>query len=174
MLFRSDYILLQIMDDGRLTDGQGRTVDFKNAIIIMTSNLGSNIIHETSGEDRDKKVMGVLRQACKPEFLNRLDEVIIFNSLGKEHIRKIVEIQLDLLRERLIDRKITLKLIKNALDFIVNHGFDPVYGARPLKRAIQKHIQDPLAMMILEGIYKEGSQITVDTESAGEKLNFAT
>jgi ATP-dependent Clp protease ATP-binding subunit ClpB len=167
-------ILLQIMDDGRLTDGQGRTVDFKNAIIIMTSNLGSNIIQETSGEDRDKKVMGVLRQTCKPEFLNRLDEVIIFNSLEKEHIRKIVGIQLDLLRERLLDRKITLKLSKNALDFIVNHGFDPVYGARPLKRAIQKHIQDPLAMMILEGIYKEGSQIAVDTETDGEKLTFAT
>ncbi len=167
-------ILLQIMDDGRLTDGQGRTVDFKNAIIIMTSNLGSNIIQETSGADRDKKIMEVLRQSCKPEFLNRLDEVIIFKSLEKEHIRKIVEIQLDLLRKRLIDRKITLKLSNNALDFIVNHGFDPVYGARPLKRAIQKHIQDPLAMMILEGIYKEGSQITVDTEPAGEKLNFAT
>jgi ATP-dependent Clp protease ATP-binding subunit ClpB len=167
-------ILLQIMDDGRLTDGQGRTVDFKNAIIIMTSNLGSSIIHETSGADRDKKVMEILRQACKPEFLNRLDEVIIFNSLGKDHIRKIVEIQLNFLRERLADKKIALQLTDKALDFIVNHGYDPVYGARPLKRAIQKHIQDPLAMMILEGIYKEGSQVTVDTESAGEKLNFAT
>ncbi len=167
-------ILLQIMDDGRLTDGQGRTVDFKNAIIIMTSNLGSSIIHETSGEDRDKKVLEVLRQACKPEFLNRLDEIIIFNSLEKDHIRKIVKIQLNFLRKRLEDKKITLELTDKALDFIVNHGYDPVYGARPLKRAIQKHIQDPLAMMILEGIYKEGSQVTVDTESAGEKLNFAT
>ena len=165
-------ILLQIMDDGRLTDGQGRTVDFKNAIIIMTSNLGSSIIHETSGADRDKKIMEVLRQACKPEFLNRLDEIIIFNSLEKEHIRKIVGIQLDLLRKRLGSKKITLELTEKALDFIVNHGYDPVYGARPLKRAIQKHIQDPLAMMILEGKYKEGSQVMADTEPSGDKLNF--
>jgi len=166
-------ILLQIMDDGRLTDGQGRTVDFKNAIIIMTSNLGSSIIQETSGEDRDKKVMEVLREACKPEFLNRLDEIIIFNSLEKDHIRKIVNIQLNFLRKRLEDKKIALQLSDKALDFIVNHGYDPIYGARPLKRAIQKQIQDPLAMMILEGKYKEGSKITVDTDSSGEKLNFS-
>jgi len=166
-------ILLQILDDGRLTDGQGRTVDFKNAIIIMTSNLGSSIIQETSGEDRDKKVIEVLRQACKPEFLNRLDEVIIFNSLEKDHIRKIVDIQLNFLRKRLEDKKITLQLSDKALDFIVNHGYDPIYGARPLKRAIQKHIQDPLAMMILEGKYKEGSQIKVETQPSGNKLNFS-
>ena len=167
-------ILLQIMDDGRLTDGQGRTVDFKNAIIIMTSNLGSNIIQETSSESRNEKVMEVLRQACKPEFLNRLDEVIIFNSLEKNHIKKIVNIQLDLLRKRLEGKKITLELTDKALDFIVNHGYDPVYGARPLKRAIQKHIQDSLAMMILEGKYKDGSRVTVDAEISGDKLNFIT
>jgi len=167
-------ILLQIMDDGRLTDGHGRTVDFKNAIIILTSNLGSNIIQETSSENRDEKVMEILRQTCKPEFLNRLDEVIIFNSRERDHIKKIVGIQLDLLRERLDDKKTTLELTDKALDFIANHGYEPVYGARPLKRAIQKHIQDSLAMMILEGKYKDGSRVTVDAEISGDKLNFIT
>ena len=166
-------ILLQIMDDGRLTDGQGRTVDFKNAIIIMTSNLGSSVIQETTGEDRDQKVMAVLRQSCKPEFLNRLDEIIIFNNLERSHIRKIVDIQLNLLRNRLNEKKISLELSEKALDFIVDHGYDPVYGARPLKRAIQKHVQDPLAMMILEGKYPDGSRITVDTDSSGNRLDFA-
>jgi len=166
-------ILLQIMDDGRLTDGQGRTVDFKNSIIIMTSNLGSRVIQETSGQKRDEKMQEILRQSFKPEFLNRIDEVILFGNLNHDHLTRIVEIQLGLLRKRLEEHKLTLTLSDKALEFIVNHGYDPVYGARPLKRAIQRHIQDPLAIKILEGTYKEAAEISVDTDDSGSELTFA-
>ncbi len=166
-------ILLQMMDDGRLTDGQGRTVDFKNAIIIMTSNLGSQIIQETEGKQREEQVMEILRQALRPEFLNRVDEIILFNNLTRDSLKQIVAIQLGLLKKRLEERNLVIKLTDSALDFIVNHGYDPVYGARPLKRAIQRHIQDPLALNILEGKFSDGAEITVDRDSAGDSLVFS-
>ncbi len=167
-------ILLQIMDDGRLTDGQGRTVDFKNTIIILTSNLGSQVIQETEESGREEKVMEMLRLEFKPEFLNRLDEIILFNSLTRDHMKRIVDIQLELLKKRLQDRKLKLNLTDKALEFIVNHGYDPVYGARPLKRAIQRHIQDLLALQILEGRFSEGDTISVDEDPSGGKLIFTS
>jgi len=165
-------VLLQILDDGRLTDGQGRTVDFKNTIIIMTSNLGSQVIQETTGEARDERILELLRRSFKPEFLNRIDEIITFNNLSHEHLKKIVGIQLELLKKRLAERKLSISLTDKALEFIVSHGYDPVYGARPLKRAIQRHIQDPLALNILEGKFKEGDAITVNADRSGGKLVF--
>ncbi|HIJ36310.1 MAG TPA: AAA domain-containing protein, partial [Deltaproteobacteria bacterium] len=159
--------LLQILDDGRMTDGKGRTVDFKNTVLIMTSNVGSQFIQEMTGRDNaemEKAVMDALRATFKPEFLNRIDDIVIFNSLGQKEIRKIVGIQISLLGKRLEDSKITLKLTDKAEEFIANTGFDPVYGARPLKRAIQRYIQDPLAVKILEGAVKEGDQVTIDVQ----------
>jgi ATP-dependent Clp protease ATP-binding subunit ClpB len=160
--------LLQILDDGRMTDGKGRTVDFKNTVLIMTSNVGSHYIQELKGKDEEemeRRVMEALRQTFRPEFLNRIDEIIIFNSLGTEEIKKIVDIQMDLLRRRLEGSKIHLGLTDEAIEFIATTGFDPVYGARPLKRTIQHLIQDPLAMRILDGSVTEGSQVTVDMEN---------
>jgi len=165
-------VLLQILDDGRLTDGQGRTVDFKNTLIIMTSNLGSQIIQETSGSERDERVLELLRRSFKPEFLNRIDEIIVFNNLSHEHLKKIVQIQLGLLQRRLAERKLSLELTDRAVEFIVSHGFDSVYGARPLKRAIQRHVQDPLALSILEGKFAEGDTIMVDADRTGSALVF--
>ena len=159
--------LLQILDDGRMTDGKGRTVDFKNTVLIMTSNVGSQFIQEMTGRDNaemEKAVMDALRATFKPEFLNRIDDIVIFNSLGQKEIRKIVGIQISLLGKRLEDSKITLKLTDKAEEFIANTGFDPVYGARPLKRAIQRYIQDPLAVKILEGAVKEGDQVIIDVK----------
>ena len=161
-------VLLQILDDGRMTDGKGRTVDFTNTVLIMTSNIGSQIIKELAGKEKEKMVSGVmemLRATFRPEFLNRIDETIIFNSLGKEEIKKIVDIQIDLLRKRLQDRKITLHLTDGVRDFLAEAGFDPVYGARPLKRAIQRYIEDELALKILGGDVEDGSDVTVDVES---------
>ncbi len=158
-------ILLQILDDGRLTDGHGRTVDFKNAIIIMTSNIGSQWIQELSGKDpRELKsrINDALKIQFRPEFLNRIDEVIIFNSLSIEEIAKIVDIQVEYLRDRLLDRKITFSLTEAAKELIGLEGFDPVYGARPLKRVIQRKIQDPLALKILNGEVKEGDHLIID------------
>ena len=160
------------MDDGRLTDGQGRTVDFKNSIIIMTSNLGSQTIQETQGAQRNEMVMEILRQSFKPEFLNRIDDIITFNNLNQDHLKQIVNIQLALLRKRLEDRKLFIKLTDSALVFIVDHGYDPVYGARPLKRAIQRHIQDPLALNILEGKFMEGDEINIDVNPSVDSLVF--
>ncbi len=157
--------LLQILDDGRMTDGKGRTVDFKNTVLIMTSNVGSQYIQEMKergAAEVEGRVMEALRATFKPEFLNRIDEIIIFNSLGREEIKRIVEIQIDLLSKRLANSKIALKLTDRAKDFLARSGFDPVYGARPLKRTIQHLIQDPLAMKILEGSVKEGTDVTVD------------
>lgn len=159
--------LLQILDDGRMTDGKGRTVDFKNTVLIMTSNVGSQFIQEMKGrhdQEMDQAVMEALRATFKPEFLNRIDDIVIFNSLGAKEIRRIVGIQIGLLGKRLEDSKITLKLTDKAEEFIANIGFDPVYGARPLKRAIQRYIQDPLAVKILEGAVKEGDQTTIDAK----------
>ncbi|MBW2652497.1 MAG: AAA family ATPase [Deltaproteobacteria bacterium] len=142
-------ILLQILDDGRLTDGHGRTVDFKNTLIIMTSNLGSQLIQDMGEKDYDemqKRVMEVVRSTFKPEFLNRVDEIIIFHSLGKEEIKKIIEIQLSYLNKRLTEKKLSITLTESAKGLLVEQGFDPVYGARILKRTIQRKIQDPLAL----------------------------
>ncbi|MBC8460816.1 MAG: ATP-dependent chaperone ClpB [Deltaproteobacteria bacterium] len=160
-------VLLQILDDGRMTDGKGRTVDFKNTILIMTSNVGSEWIRELGAKndvEMERRVMEALRTTFKPEFLNRIDEIVIFNSLGSEEIKKIVGIQIGLLSKRLESKKITLELTGKAKEFLANSGFDPVYGARPLKRAIQHLIQDPLAMKILEGSVKEGDHVSIDVK----------
>jgi ATP-dependent Clp protease ATP-binding subunit ClpB len=165
--------LLQILEDGRMTDGQGRTVDFKNTVIIMTSNLGSQYILELGAKDRkemERRVNAALREAFKPEFLNRVDETILFNNLGREEIKSIVEIQLKRLRRNLAARKMALEITERAKTVIADSGFDPVYGARPLKRTIQRLIQDPLAVKILAGEFKEGDRVKVDSQ--GGELIF--
>ncbi|MBW2168552.1 MAG: ATP-dependent chaperone ClpB [Deltaproteobacteria bacterium] len=157
--------LLQILDDGRMTDGKGRTVDFKNTVLIMTSNVGSQWLQDLGGRndaEMERRVMEALRATFKPEFLNRTDEIVVFNSLGPEEIKKIVGIQLAILGKRLEASKITLELTDKAEEFLANTGFDPVYGARPLKRTIQHLIQDPLALKILEGSVKEGDHVRMD------------
>jgi ATP-dependent Clp protease ATP-binding subunit ClpB len=159
--------LLQILDDGRMTDGKGRTVDFKNTVLIMTSNVGSQWIQEMAGGDHaqmEKQVMDALRETFKPEFLNRIDEIVIFNALGEEEIKQIVDIQMALLTRRLEGSKIELKLTERAKESLAKSGFDPVYGARPLKRTIQHLIQDPLALRILEGSIKEGDRVVADDQ----------
>ena len=158
--------LLQILEDGRMTDGQGRTVDFKNTVIIMTSNLGSQYILELGTHNRkelEQRVNAALRDAFKPEFLNRVDETIIFNNLGRDEIKSIVEIQLKRLRQNLASRKMALEITDRAKALLADKGYDPVFGARPLKRTIQRLIQDPLAIKILEGEFKEGDRIQVDS-----------
>jgi ATP-dependent Clp protease ATP-binding subunit ClpB len=156
-------VLLQVLDDGRLTDGQGRTVDFRNCVVIMTSNLGSQVIQELSGEANYAKmkeaVMQVVTQHFRPEFINRVDEIVVFHSLGREQIRSIVDIQLGRLRQRLAERDITLRLDDDARDKIGEAGFDTVYGARPLKRAIQSQIENPLAQRILKGDFIAGDRV---------------
>jgi len=156
-------VLLQVLDDGRLTDGQGRTVDFRNAVIIMTSNLGSQAIQEMQGEANYAKmkaaVMTVVSQHFRPEFINRIDEIVVFHSLGREQIRAIVDIQLGRLHKRLAERDILLRLDEEARDKIGEAGFDTVYGARPLKRAIQAQIENPLAQQLLRGDFVPGDRI---------------
>jgi ATP-dependent Clp protease ATP-binding subunit ClpB len=173
-------VLLQVLDDGRLTDGQGRTVDFKNVIVIMTSNIGSHRILEYRGgfEGEDYRhmketVMGELRQAFRPEFLNRLDEIIVFHALNEEQLKRIVDIQLASLRKRLEERHITLELTDAARTHLVRSGYDATYGARPLKRAIQREIENPLAKLILAGEIAEGQTVHIDKDS-GSKLVFDT
>jgi ATP-dependent Clp protease ATP-binding subunit ClpB len=165
--------LLQILEDGRMTDGQGRTVDFKNTVIIMTSNLGSQYIQDladTNRKEMEQRVMAALRDAFKPEFLNRIDDIIVFNSLGREQIKSIVEIQLKRLHQNLAQRKMALDITEDAKALLAEKGYDPAYGARPLKRTIQRLIQDPLAVKILEGEFKEGDQIKVDAD--GDEMVF--
>ncbi len=160
--------LLQVLDDGRMTDGKGRTVDFKNTVLIMTSNVGSNWIQELgvgNPKETEKRVMEALRATFKPEFLNRIDEIVIFNSLGISEIKKIVDIQFKILARRLEAGKIALKLSEKAKEFLAGTGYDPVYGARPLKRTLQHLIQDPLAVKILEGSIGEGDTITIDVQN---------
>jgi ATP-dependent Clp protease ATP-binding subunit ClpB len=170
-------VLLQVLDDGRLTDGQGRTVDFRNTVIVMTSNLGSQLIQEYSSdseEDHTKMkaaVMGVVQAHFRPEFINRLDEIVVFRALDKTQIRKIARIQTDYLAKRLGERQLKLTLTDKALDLLGNVGFDPVYGARPLKRAIQQQLENPLAREILEGKFQPGDTVAVDAE--GGRLVFA-
>ena len=162
-------ILLQILDDGRLTDGKGTTVDFRNTMIIMTSNLGSQVIKELSHdyEAMEREVRKILESHFKPEFLNRVDEVIIFRPLNKDVIFKIVNLQIELLRKRLLEKKIDLVLTPAAREVLAERGYDPVYGARPLKRTIQKEVQNPLAMKILAGEFKEGDLVEVDVDRQG-------
>ncbi len=164
--------LLQILDDGRLTDGHGRTVDFKNTIVIMTSNLGSQYIAEAMGEEQMReRVMEALRLHFKPEFLNRVDDILIFHRLTMEQLRRIVDLQADRLRKLLADRQISLEFTERARDFLAEAGYDPVYGARPLRRALQRHVQDKLAPMILAGQFKDGDTIVVDADSGGLTFN---
>jgi ATP-dependent Clp protease ATP-binding subunit ClpB len=171
--------LLQVLDDGRLTDGQGRTVDFKNVIVIMTSNIGSHRILEYRGafegeEYRRMKdtVLAELRHAFRPEFLNRLDEIIVFHALSEEDLKQIVEIQLASLRARLEERHIQIELTDAARTRLVRTGFDPTYGARPLKRAIQRQIETPLAKQLLGGEIRPGQTVRIDTDPAGPGLVF--
>mgnify|MGYP005838012251 CR=1 FL=1 len=160
--------LLQILDDGRMTDGHGRTVDFKNTIVIMTSNIGSQYITEVQDEEEMRhKVMEALRFHFKPEFLNRVDDIIIFHRLSREHLRQIVDLQVQRLVKRLEEHGIQLMLTDRARDFLAEAGFDPVYGARPLRRVIQKQVQDSLAKLILSGEFSEGDTVTVDADAAG-------
>ncbi|OLB02810.1 MAG: ATP-dependent chaperone ClpB, partial [Verrucomicrobia bacterium 13_2_20CM_54_12] len=159
-------VLLQVLDDGRITDGQGRTVDFKNTVIIMTSNIGSQYItEEESKEARRRLVTDALRAHFRPEFLNRVDEIIIFDRLSEDDLKKIVEIQLGRLSKRLEQQKITLKLSDSAKELLAREGYDPVYGARPLRRTIQKEILDPLSIDILEGKVREGQTVHVDAKN---------
>jgi ATP-dependent Clp protease ATP-binding subunit ClpB len=159
-------VLLQVLDDGRITDGQGRTVDFKNTVIIMTSNIGSQYItEEESKEARNRLVTDALRAHFRPEFLNRVDEIIIFDRLSEDDLKKIVEIQLSRLSKRLEQQKITLKLSDSAKELLAREGYDPVYGARPLRRTIQKEILDPLSIDILEGKVREGQIVQVDAKN---------
>ena len=164
-------VMLQLLDDGRLTDSKGRTVDFKNTVIIMTSNLGSQIIQESADyKEMKKKVDEVLHLQFKPEFLNRIDEIIIFNRLQKEDIRKIIDIQLQSITKRLAERKISIQLTDKAKDFIANKGYDPSFGARPLKRALQTYLLNPLSLELIAGKFPEGSKIKVDLDK--EELKF--
>jgi len=167
-------VLLQVLDDGRLTDGQGRTVDFRNTVIVMTSNLGSQMIQELAGEENYARmksaVMDVVGQHFRPEFLNRIDEVVVFHPLGREHIRRIVDLQVEILRQRLAARDIGLVLTEPALDWLGEVGYDPVYGARPLKRALQQYLENALARDLLQGRFVPGETIEVDRD--GDRLVF--
>ena len=168
-------VFLQILDDGRLTDGQGRTVDFRNSVLLMTSNIGSQLIAELGEEDRPRMLAEIdqaLRAHFKPEFLNRVDESIVFHQLRREDFHRIVDIQLERVRRLLGERNIEIDLSDAALELLAEKGYDPHYGARPLKRVIQRLLQDPLATSILEGDFPEGSKIRVDADPSGERLNF--
>ena len=173
--------MLQILDDGRLTDGQGRTVDFKNTVIIMTSNVGSGSVKEVGpigfsvharaqNEDLRKRLLDSLRQTFRPEFLNRLDDIIVFNSLSREHLDRIVDIQLARVERLLKDRGLKLEISQAAKDLLVEEGYDPQYGARPMRRAIQRLIQDPLALKLLSGEFVTGDTVLVD--KAGDGLGL--
>jgi ATP-dependent Clp protease ATP-binding subunit ClpB len=171
-------VLLQIMDDGRLTDGKGRTVDFKNTVIIMTSNIGSAFLQaeglrsEEAFGEASKQVMNALHGHFKPEFLNRVDDIIIFRPLGKEQLVKIVDLRLEDLRRLLAERKISLELTDAAKELLFTEGYDPNFGARPLKRAIQKLVQDPLALKILDGEVLHGDHVIVDADKKTGKMMF--
>ena len=170
-------VLLQVLDDGRLTDGQGRTVDFRNTVIVMTSNLGSQVIQEMTGEEKYEEmksaVMDIVGTAFRPEFINRVDDVVVFHPLSREHIRLIVDIQLGYLHERLAERDMRIHLSDGARDRLADAGFDPVYGARPLKRAIQQQIENPLANEILAGKFKPGDVIEVAVVADGLEFQNA-
>jgi ATP-dependent Clp protease ATP-binding subunit ClpB len=168
-------ILLQVLDDGRLTDGQGRTVDFRNTMIVLTSNLGAEylaaLLEGQPAEAAREQVMEVVRRAFRPEFLNRLDEIILFNRLGRNEMKRIVDIQLKHLQKLLADRKIVLQIDEQAKAWLANTGYDPVYGARPLKRAIQRELQNPLATMLLSGTIKNGDTVAVSVRDGRLTIN---
>ena len=155
-------ILLQVLDDGRLTDGQGRTVDFRNTVIIMTSNVGS---HQIAAGAPIERVMDELRRTFRPEFLNRIDEIVAFHQLGRGELDRIVEIQIDRFRKLLRDRDLDIELSPEARTFLADKGYDPTYGARPLKRAIMRYLQDPLAKLIIGGTFQPGDIIVVEREA---------
>jgi len=175
-------ILLQILDDGQLTDGLGRKVDFKNTILILTSNIGAREIRKGSGigfsSDADEidydvmrgKIMDEVKRLFNPEFINRVDEIAVFHSLDKKHMVQIVDIVMDEMLDKVQDREIEIELTKGAKEFVAEHGFDPMYGARPLRRTIQKFIEDPIAEEILKGKFRDGSQILV--KKKGDELDF--
>jgi ATP-dependent Clp protease ATP-binding subunit ClpB len=167
-------ILLQILDEGRLTDSQGRTVDFRNTVVIMTSNIGSPLILERAGtapwDSVEEAVLHELRRAFRPEFLNRVDDIIVFRPLAREELRQIVDLQLERLKRLLRERDIELHVTEPAEDMVALEGYEPAFGARPLKRAIQRLIQNPLAMRLLEGEFEDGDRIAVDVE--GDHLTF--
>jgi ATP-dependent Clp protease ATP-binding subunit ClpB len=167
-------VLLQVLDDGRLTDGQGRTVDFKNTVIILTSNLGTEFMTGDDDKAARARVMEVVRAHFRPEFLNRLDEIIIFHRLTRENMDKIVDIQIARLGKLLADRKITIHLDKKARDWLADAGYDPVYGARPLKRVIQRRLQDPLAQLLLEGRIGDGQEVKVSAGKTGLTIDGQT
>ncbi len=167
-------ILLQLLDDGRITDSQGRTVDFKNTVVIMTSNLGSEVFSHAAGSPEEKtgEVLRVLRHHFRPEFLNRVDDIVVFHALGREHIRRIVDVQLKRLSKRLLEKRITLELSPEARDLLAERGYDPTYGARPLKRVIQRMVLDPLAMELLQGRVQEGAHVVVEVKNG--EFDFRT
>ena len=167
--------LLQLLDDGRMTDGQGRTVNFKNTVIVMTSNLGSELWANAElsiGVDRipREEILSALREHFRPEFLNRIDEVVVFHSLKREHLAQIVNIQLDHIRALLHERGLGLHISEQAKEFVIERGYDPTYGARPLKRAIQRELQDPLAIRLLDGDFSAGESVAVDVSN--DRLTF--
>jgi ATP-dependent Clp protease ATP-binding subunit ClpB len=165
-------ILLQVLDDGRLTDGQGRTVDFRNTILILTSNLGSQVISDQALDEKARRdgVMSVVRATFKPEFLNRLDDIIIFDSLSTSDLASIVDLQVDRLGKRLADRRLTLTVTPAAREWLAMTGFDPLYGARPLRRLVQSAIGDQLARALLAGEINDGDQVVVDLDEAADSL----
>jgi ATP-dependent Clp protease ATP-binding subunit ClpB len=168
-------VLLQLLDDGRLTDGHGRTVDFKNTVVIMTSNLGNQWLHELDGLTEDeiaKEVRERLREEFRPEFINRIDEVIVFKPLGQEEIKQIVDIQMRSLQKRLAERKMTLELSEAAKELVAREGYDAVFGARPLKRTMQREIENPLSRLLLQGAFQDGDHIVIDTAPLGGGLAF--
>jgi ATP-dependent Clp protease ATP-binding subunit ClpA len=175
-------ILLQVLDDGRLTDGQGRTVDFKNSVVIMTSNVGSQLISAVSGGQEDRaayetmkrQVTEALRAQFRPEFLNRVDEIIVFHALTEEHLGRIVDLLLAGLERRLREQELELELTPAARQLIVREGTDPAYGARPLKRTIQRLVENPLARALLRAEFKPGDRVTVDADTVSGTLVFST
>jgi ATP-dependent Clp protease ATP-binding subunit ClpB len=179
-------VLLQLLDDGRLTDGKGRTVDFKNAVVIMTSNVGSHFIADASvaasmragggsgiDENVKRQVLETLREQFRPEFLNRVDEIIVFHALSREEMRSIIDIQLRGLTKRLEERKIRVELTDNAKGLIIAEGYDPMYGARPLKRTIQRRVLDPLAVRVLQGDFREGDTVRIDASDGALQMTKA-
>ena len=176
--------LLQILDDGRLTDGQGRVVDFRNTVLIMTSNIGTEFIRrggtlgflqeEGSSDDKEanQKISKSLKETFRPEFLNRIDEVIIFSPLTLEQMFEIVDLQMDEISQRLAEHGLKVELTRNAREWLAKEGFDPSFGARPLKRTLQKFVESPLSISLLSGEFKEGDKVMVDLDEAGAKLVF--
>jgi ATP-dependent Clp protease ATP-binding subunit ClpB len=168
-------VLLQILDDGRLTDGKGRTVDFRNTVLILTSNIASQTIFELAPRDRDqmrRRVLEALQASFKPEFLNRVDDTVVFNPLGPEEINRIIDLQLERLQALLAERRIALQLTQAARERLLREGYEPAYGARPMKRALQRLVQDPLAQKVLKGEVLPGDSITVDADPKTGELVF--